>query len=428
MKRRSTLIAVALSATVTAGLTATALAQRGGDNPSRAKEVAGPAVGPAGQTGELHYFENPGKEYAGGATMVGPYRVLPPGTKYISRDWPGPVPKTIEYSADPATWSQTALVLPEPAGFRQTSAQATILDGTRVATVDYVWSSAAGQIHARVLVIPEARLPLDVYLTFDDSPIVNTVMKIEGGFAVAVASAQSPGPSPTPPASTTATPPSGPSYKGRPCGVGRLIHDFLIVQEPPPGPRATCIEPLKSAAPELLYHLRSVPAGLFFDGVLRDDSRGQGLAYVIYKSTADPDGAPALQIVLSRSYLDPDPLILRDESVVTAADFLPVPGVALRDEVLRDALWHEAAGRYWITIDQQRTSLTLEEVAALLERFSPPPAPAPPPTGTGRVQPASPVSPLSVFGFLLATGGGVLVTSLLFGPLGRVRTRPGGRP
>jgi hypothetical protein len=125
-----------------------------------------------------------------------------------------------------------------------------------------------------------------------------------------------------------------------------------------------------------------------FDGVLRDDSRGQGLAYVIYTLLTEPSitesgGSPAIQIVLSRTYNDPTPLLLRDASAATAADFLPVPGVALRDDSApQDAFWHEAAGLYRIGIDPQRTSLTLEEVAALLEPFVP--APEPPLTGAGR--------------------------------------------
>jgi hypothetical protein len=125
-----------------------------------------------------------------------------------------------------------------------------------------------------------------------------------------------------------------------------------------------------------------------FDGVLRDDSRGQGLAYVIYTLLTEPSitesgGSPAIQIVLSRTYNDPTPLLLRDASAATAADFLPVPGVALRDDSApQDAFWHEAAGLYRIGIDPQRTSLTLEEVAALLEPFVP--APEPPLTGTGQ--------------------------------------------
>ena len=89
------------------------------------------------------------------------------------------------------------------------------------------------------------------------------------GLASAPAAAQSPVPSGTPTSVPTAAPPPGPSYKGRACTVGRLIHDFLIVQEPPPGPRATCSEPVTNSAPEALYRLRSVPEGLRFDRILR---------------------------------------------------------------------------------------------------------------------------------------------------------------
>lgn len=194
---------------------------------------------------------------------------------------------------------------------------------------------------------------------------------------IGVASAQAPSPSPAPTA--TATPPAGPIYKGRPCGVGTLIHDFLIIQEPPPGPQATCLQPVTSTAPERLYRLRTVPDGMRFEGVMRDDSRGQGLVYVLYKSLADPEGGPPVQIQLSRVYNDPDPVLLRDASVATAADFLPAPGIALRDDpVLRVAAWHEAAGSYHVIIDPGKTTLTLEQVAALLEPFTPP---GPPDTG-----------------------------------------------
>lgn len=203
-------------------------------------------------------------------------------------------------------------------------------------------------------------------------------------FSVAAAAAQAPSPSPAPTA--TATPPTGPIYKGRPCGVGTLIHDFLIVQEPPPGPVATCLQPVTSTAPERLYRLRTVPDGMRFEGVMRDDSRGQGLVYVLYKSLADPEGGPPVQIELSRVYNDPDPVLLRDASVATAADFLPAPGIALRDDpVLRVAAWHEAAGSYHLIIDPGKTTLTLEEVAALLEPF----APGPPNTGDGPIAPGS---------------------------------------
>lgn len=85
-------------------------------------------------------------------------------------------------------------------------------------------------------------------------------------------------------------------------------------------------------------------------------------------------------------YNDPDPVLLRDASVASAADFLPAPGIALRDDpVLRVAAWHEAAGSYHLIIDPRKTPLTLEEAAALLEPF----APGPPNTGDGPIAPGS---------------------------------------
>ena len=213
-------------------------------------------------------------------------------------------------------------------------------------------------------------------------PVVVSIVVGSSLFSVAAAAAQAPSPSPAPTA--TATPPAGPIYKGRPCGVGTLINDFLVVQEPPPGPVATCLQPVTSTAPERLYRLRTVPDGMRFEGVIRDDSRG--LVYVLYKSLADPEGGPPVQIELSRVYNDPDPVLLRDASVASAADFLPVPGIALRDDpVLRVAAWHEAAGSYHVIIDPGKTTLTLEEAAALLEPF----APGPPNTGDGPIAPGS---------------------------------------
>jgi hypothetical protein len=143
-----------------------------------------------------------------------------------------------------------------------------------------------------------------------------------------------------------------------------------------------------------------------FEGVMRDDSRGQGLVYVLYESLADPGGGPAVQIELSRVYNDPDPLLLRDATVATAANFLPAPGVALRDDpVLRAAAWHEAAGAYHLTIDPRKTTLTLEEAAALLEPF----VPAPPNTGNGPIAPGSDG---------MAWGAGPLTAAALAGTAG----------
>jgi hypothetical protein len=119
-------------------------------------------------------------------------------------------------------------------------------------------------------------------------------------------------------------------------------------------------------------------------------------------------------------YNDPDPVLLRDASVAAAADFLPAPGIALRDDpVLRVAAWHEAAGVYHLIIDPRKTTLTLEEAAALLEPF----APGPPNTGDGPRARSDGMAwgAVSLAGAVLAGAAGVL--SLLM-VRRRLRTAP----
>lgn len=162
---------------------------------------------------------------------------------------------------------------------------------------------------------------------------------------------------------------------------------------------------MQSTSPELLYHLKSVPAGLQFGGIVRDDSRGQGLVYVIYKSTADPSGSPAVQIVLSRTYSDPEPLVLRDASIATAADFLPVPGVVLSEAgLIQEALWIGDSGLYRLEIDPNRSSLTIQGVASLLEPFTPA-APGPPQTGSGGARPQDSLVRVALSGTVLVVAG-----------------------
>ena len=93
-----------------------------------------------------------------------------------------------------------------------------------------------------------------------------------------------------------------------------------------------------------------------------------------------------ITISSNRFYGDPDVLILRDGGIATPADFLPVPGVALQDSIIREAIWHGPQGRYRLAIDQARTSLSLEDAAAMLETFLTPAVPAPPATGNGVLQ------------------------------------------
>jgi hypothetical protein len=177
------------------------------------------------------------------------------------------------------------------------------------------------------------------------------------------------------PAATAPTPAPtpGPIYKGRACTVGTVINDFLIVHEPPPGPAATCIEQVAPSTPERLYRLRTVPDGLEFFLLERDD---RGHTVTVYRSIGNPEGA-AVEIIVTEGQRDPEPIILAVPSSASAADFLPVPGIAIRYLTSLTAAWHEGGRSYMLIIDGAKTTLTLEEAAALLEAFTP----GPPNTG-----------------------------------------------
>jgi len=184
LKLKSAKVISGLAALLLAGLVVGAMAQ-GSGGPSQAREVAGPSVGPYGQQGELHYFENPAHEYSGGAKEFGPYRLLPAGTKYIPRPPKDPRPATsVEEVRDVARWKGTNLDVPAPKGFVERRAAATVIDGTTIDAVSFAWSSPSGTIYAVVHSVAEDRLPLDVYLTFDDSPIEERPVMIAGYHAI----------------------------------------------------------------------------------------------------------------------------------------------------------------------------------------------------------------------------------------------------
>jgi hypothetical protein len=217
-----------------------------------------------------------------------------------------------------------------------------------------------------------------------------------------IALAQSPSASPTatatgtPEATPTATPTPVPTavFDGRPCEVGTLVNGFLLVQSPPPlDRRPTCVVEVTSSAPERLYRFQAVPEGLRLRGIERNPTAG-GSATVVYESVLDA-GVPAVTITLGRMFSEPDFVQLRDVSVAGAADYLPRPGLSIDTGVNElVAMWHEAAGRYTMVIDTGRTSLTLQEAAALLEPFT---VPAAPDTGSGqREEPTAPRAPLAV--------------------------------
>jgi hypothetical protein len=88
----------------------------------------------------------------------------------------------VDQSQEAARWLKTPLDLPVPSGFSQAAATATVLDGARVSSVAYIWTGSAGRVSARVRLVDESDLPLDVYLTFPDSPLVVAVQALDSGF------------------------------------------------------------------------------------------------------------------------------------------------------------------------------------------------------------------------------------------------------
>lgn len=65
------------------------------------------------------------------------------------------------------------------------SARATILDGNRLDSVSYQWSAGGvGTVTGLIRQVPDSDLPIDVYLTFDDSPITHVLRQVQGGFIV----------------------------------------------------------------------------------------------------------------------------------------------------------------------------------------------------------------------------------------------------
>ncbi len=175
----TTAIAVGL-ACMTIGV----VAAQGGSGPSQATEVSGPTIGPAGQSGELHYLENQAKDWDGTSTPFGPYRLLPPGTKFIERPFPEQEPaKGIEESSERARSQESALNVEPPSGFIEKTRSAMFVDG-EVMSIGYVWTSGSREIDASVDKVFPEQLPLDVYLTFDDSPFVVKPTQVGDHFVI----------------------------------------------------------------------------------------------------------------------------------------------------------------------------------------------------------------------------------------------------
>lgn len=157
------------------------------DQPSAwSREFRGPAIGPSGQSGPIRYMENPGIPYSGGATMHGPYRLLPPGTLPIERTYPGDSgSRDFSETSDRRVIDSSALksVYP-PTGYVARSTRA-LLRSDQVIGLDAVWEALGGNtVTVSAGTAPDWRLPLDVYLYMPDSLLEVLPVTIAGRPAI----------------------------------------------------------------------------------------------------------------------------------------------------------------------------------------------------------------------------------------------------
>lgn len=162
---------------------------------SKSQEVDGPAVGPSGQTGQMTYLENPAVvEFDGSGELHGPYRLLPPGTKYVSREYSRAWDSAdyVEASSsdvlDLISWAQP------PLEHSLASARGTLVDG-EIATFDIVWRRDGGStVTLSGGRLAPWRLPLDVYLHPADSAIQVRPIEVHGYPAIIVEPSSGPAP------------------------------------------------------------------------------------------------------------------------------------------------------------------------------------------------------------------------------------------
>jgi len=184
---------------VTVGATAVAAAtfvslivSQGQDEPSRASRIPCPSVGPAGQTGEMTCFESRPTPYTSGATMFGPYRLLPAGTKFIERDY-GAAPQASDFSEvnDSDAIRKSSLYIRPPLGVAETALRESTLKGTPLQVLS-TWELDGKTVNVVVTVDRPEWLPIDVYLHFPDSLIQVRAEMIAGKYAIVMEPATGP--------------------------------------------------------------------------------------------------------------------------------------------------------------------------------------------------------------------------------------------
>jgi hypothetical protein len=238
-------------------------------------------------------------------------------------------------------------------------------------------------------------------------------------------------PTPIPPASPTPVPsPTEPAplYKGRPCGSGRLVNDFVVLGDREPEP--SCIEPFVPEGPAQLYGLSPVPSYLRLSGIEHSVEAGADVVTVVYDALREgPPGSPplpparaAVRITFRADDLvQPFPIRLFITSQASAADFLPMPGLLLEPGAAAEiGYWFEAGGLYRLSIESPGPtlgSLEIRHLSGLLkvmtaeEILAPPPGP--PATGSGLESRGGGMPPAWAIGAVLGTLTGAVATACI---------------
>ena len=179
------LLIVALSAVILVGSTVAAVVIFSAEgDPSQANRIPCPAVGPAGQTGEMTCYESIPSPYAGGAKEFGPYRLLPPGTKFIERDY-GIPPASSDFTevADKTAIRNWRIYVAPPGGAveRTLAGRALRNDPLQVFST---WDVEGKTVNVIATAYSGALLPIDVYLYFPSSRISVSAEMIGGRYVI----------------------------------------------------------------------------------------------------------------------------------------------------------------------------------------------------------------------------------------------------
>jgi len=164
------------------------------ERPSGAKILERADRGPSGQPGPVNILGNPAKPYTGGAVEHGPYRLLPPGTKYIPREYPKDAPQEQPVvTLDASVRAGSSLYIAPLPGFTEVRGSATLHAGEVVLT-EAEWSGPVGTVYVAARLLKPWNLPLDVYLSYPDSALQVRVETISGYPAVILEPARGPAP------------------------------------------------------------------------------------------------------------------------------------------------------------------------------------------------------------------------------------------